>query len=386
MPSTQPTPFRAGTAALTTTVATVCPVFLVGGLSVQITGDLGITAAGLGLVVGLYFTASAIVSVYTGRLVERVGARTAGRAAIILSAVTLLGIATSTNLTTLTAWMVLSGPANSLGQLASNALLARRVPAHRQGLMFGVKQAAVPFSTTLAGIAVPVVALTLGWQWAFVLAAALALTALPVLPATPRATDSANTPAPGRAKPSTGLIVVTVAAALGATAANPLGSFIAEYGVDRGLSEATAGLTVTLGGFAGLIARISVGWLADRRTGGRLTMVAVMLATGAVGLALLAAPTVWTIPVGTAIGFALGWAWPGLLNFAISRRHPEAPAAATGITQTGVYLGGGLGPLAFGAIVELWSFPVAWMSMAVLMAIAAVTTVIGRQLLLRATP
>ena len=58
-----------------------------------------------------------------------------------------------------------------MGQLASNTSLSRQVPAGRQGLSFGVKQAAIPVSTLLAGAAVPVVALTVGWRWAFVLAA-----------------------------------------------------------------------------------------------------------------------------------------------------------------------------------------------------------------------
>ena len=57
------------------------------------------------------------------------------------------------------------------------------MPAHRQGLSFGVKQAAIPVSTLLAGAAVPTVALTVGWRWAFVAAAVAALTALALVPA-----------------------------------------------------------------------------------------------------------------------------------------------------------------------------------------------------------
>ncbi|WP_244615902.1 CynX/NimT family MFS transporter [Stackebrandtia albiflava] len=372
-------PQRAAAAAVSTTVATVCPVFLVGGLSVQMADELGFSAAGLGLAVALYFSSSALVSVWTGRLVERVGVRGTAVAAILLSAVSLAGIAASVHYLMLVAVLVLAGPANSLGQLSSNALLAKRVPAHRQGLLFGVKQAAVPASTTLAGISVPVVALTVGWRWAFVLAALLAAAALTVLPK--RVAAPATRP-PVRRRPSRALVVITVAGAFGATAANPLGSFIADYAVFRGVSEAAAGLTVTLGGLAGVSARIGVGWLADRRDGGRLTMIAVMLATGAAGLAMLATPVAWIIPVGTAVGFALGWAWPGLLNFAVTRTHPDAPAAATGVTQTGVYLGGAIGPLGFGALVDLSGYPVAWSAMAVLMVVGAVLMVIGRRMLL----
>ena len=53
------------------------------------------------------------------------------------------------------------------------------------------------------------------------------------------------------------------------------------------------------------------------------------------------------------LGFGFGWSWPGLMNFAVVRLHPQAPAAATSITQTGVYAGGCVGPLGLGAVAAL---------------------------------
>ncbi|MGH8793514.1 MAG: MFS transporter [Stackebrandtia sp.] len=376
-------PSRAGTAAVVTTVASVCPVFLVGGLSVQIAADLRFSAFQLGLAVALYFTAAAVSGVGCGFVVERLGARLSGRIAIAVAASALLGIAAAGSYTALALLLTAAGPANTLGQLAANALLSRRVPRRRQGLMFGVKQAAIPLSTTLAGASVPVVALTVGWRWAFVLAAVLAMAAWPTLPrihvetATRRSRAQAS-----RQRPSAALVAVAVAGAMGATAANPLGSFLADYAVTQGLSESAAGLNLTLGGVAGVAARVGVGWIADRRDGGRLVMVAIMLGSGAVGMAMLATGGAWLIPVGTAVGFALGWAWPGLVNFAISSLHPHAPAAATGVTQTGIALGGGLGPLAFGAIVETSGYTTAWLSTAGLMLASAVMMIVGRRMLL----
>src|SRR4029453_10793467 len=78
--------------------------------------------------------------------------------------------------------LTVGAAANALGQLASNSSLAQHVPARRQGLSFGVKQAAIPICTLLAGASVPIVALTLGWRWAFVLAAVLAVAAIPLVP------------------------------------------------------------------------------------------------------------------------------------------------------------------------------------------------------------
>ena len=84
-----------------------------------------------------------------------------------------------------------------LGQLASNLTLARYVPAHRLGLSFGIKQSAIPLATLLAGAAVPAVALTVGWRWAYVIGAALALARALVAPARQRAGREPHAGRPG---------------------------------------------------------------------------------------------------------------------------------------------------------------------------------------------
>ena len=47
------------------------------------------------------------------------------------------------------------------------------MPARRRGAAFGIKQAAAPLATLLAGLAIPVFALTLGWRAAFLAACLL---------------------------------------------------------------------------------------------------------------------------------------------------------------------------------------------------------------------
>src|SRR3954468_13734476 len=203
-------PLGAAVGALTTTIAVSVPVFLVGGLAVQISDELGFTPAGLGLAVSAYFGASALSSVPAGAVVERYGSRTVSRFAIGVAAAALLGIAVGAQaLWSLIAVLVLGAAANALGQLASNSSLAEHVPARRQGLSFGVKQAAIPVCTLLAGAAVPAVALTLGWRWAFVLAAALAVAAIPLVRGENDGHRRARGPAGDRA--TAALVVIGVA-------------------------------------------------------------------------------------------------------------------------------------------------------------------------------
>jgi MFS family permease len=383
-PGTAPAqPVRSAAGAVAVTIACVLPVFLVGGLAVQMSEDLGFSPAGLGLVVSVYFGVGALASVPSGKLTERLGPAVVARAGILLSAGTMLAVASvARSYPVLVGLLAVAGTANALGQLASNAALARHVPLHRQGLSFGVKQAAIPVSTLLAGLAVPAIALTAGWRWAFVAAAVVALAALPAVPPKEARPDRRAAPARG-GRATAALVVVGVAATLAAAAANALGTFVVDSAVDRGLAPGLAGLTLTLGSAVCVTARVGAGWLADRRSGGHVAVIAGMLVVGAAGLALLAVAGPVPLTVGVVLGFGLGWAWPGLMNFAVVRLHPQAPAAATSITQTGVYAGGCLGPLVLGTVADQAGYETMWVVAAASMLMAAALMLTGSRLLTR---
>ncbi|SIN30206.1 MFS transporter [Micromonospora cremea] len=376
-------PIRASAGAVLTTVACVLPVFLLGGLAVQMGADLGFSPAGLGLAVAVYFGVSALASVPSGRLVERYGPTVVARCGIVLAAGSMLAVAVlARSYPVLVGLLALSAAANALGQLASNAALAQHVPTRRQGLSFGVKQAAIPVSTLLAGAAVPTIALTAGWRWAFVAAAGAALTTLPAVPRQlPGRARRAGATRAGRA--TVALVVIGVAATLAAAAANALGTFLVDSAAARGLSPGLAGLTLTLGSAVCVAARVGAGWLADRRASGHIALIAAMLVVGAGGLGLLALTGAVPLVAGVVLGFGLGWAWPGLVNFAVVRLHPQAPAAATSITQTGVYAGGCLGPLSLGPLAAHLGYPTMWTTAAVSMLLAAALMLVGSRLLTR---
>lgn len=361
------------------------PVFLVGGLAVQIRAELDFSPAGLGLAVAVYFAVSALSSIPAGALVERYGPARTARAGILHATACLLAIALFAR--SYPALVVLLGAgagANALGQLAANATLAG-VPLRRQGLSFGLKQAAIPGATLLAGVSVPAVALTLGWRWAFVLAAAAAAAALALVRPSarePAARQGDTTHAPPRATGA--LAVIGLAVALGAGAAGSLGTFLVDSAVSQNISPAAAGGALTAGSVACVAGRVVGGWLADRyRAVGDVAAVAVQLTIGAGGLLLVAAPGTLALAAGVLLGFGFGWAFPGLVNFAVVRSHPHTPASATSITQTGVYAGGAAGPLAFGAGAAAGGYPAAWAGAAAVLLVAAGLMLVGRRLLHR---
>ena len=371
---------RAVTGAVTATTVTVLPVFLTGGLAVQISAELGFDPAGLGLAVALFFGVSALAALPAGWLVERFGSGPTSRAGVFGSAAVMLAVAAwAHSFPVLVGILLCSAWCNVLGQLSSNLTLARYVPAERLGLSFGIKQSAIPLATLIAGAAVPAVALTVGWRWAYVLGAGLALAALFIAPRDTAGRE--QTPATPGERATAALSVLGVAAGLGAASASALGIFLVTSAVDRGIDAGIAGLTLTLGSVVGLSIRLVNGWLADRRSGGNVTVVAVSLVVGAAGLILLAVPGTPALVIGTVLAFGLGWSWPGLLQYAVVRLNPSAPAAATSIVQVGVYGGGFGGPVGFGFIAAHTSFPTAWLAAATTMLVAAGLMVLGRRML-----
>jgi predicted MFS family arabinose efflux permease len=263
--------------------------------------------------------------------------------------------------------------------------VARCVPIDRHGFLFGVKHAAVPTATLLGGLAVPGVALTLGWRWAFIGGAFMALAAMT---AVPRTSDGyvVNPAASGRrriaGKPTDLklLVILALAVGLGIAGIDALASFIVSYSVEIGIAEGTAGLILAAGSAAGIIARLIAGWAIDRHRNADLTTVAAMLVAGAAGVAMLNLAGRIGLVAGGLLAFAGGWGWSGLFTFAIVKDHPEAPAAATAITQSGKLVGAAAGPALFGVIAESYSFRAAWWAtVAVLLTGAAMMLIIDQR-------
>lgn len=367
------------TAAMSVQVAAVIPLFLFGGLAVQIAAELGMGVSTIGWVTGLYFGVSAATTVPAGRLVDRFGALVTARVAVALSAAALLGIALAAyEPWALTLFLVLCAPANGLGQLASNVVLTTWAPVGRRGLLFGAKQASVPLCIMLGGLSVPAVALTLGWRWAFGFGAVLVLCAL--IPLAGLGKPEVRPRVQGARSFDGTLLLFAVATCLGASAATPIGSFLTTYTVDIGGSESYAGLVLTIGGIAGIIGRTGAGALGDRKRGSDFTVITLMLAGGAAGVATFLFELPWLMPLGAVAAYGLGWAWPGLMNHAVTKRYADAPALATSVTQTGIFLGGVFGPIGIGLIFEHAGWSAGWLTVVGCMAASALFIVLGSTL------
>jgi MFS family permease len=380
----RPLNYRPVLLAVAVATVGVLPAFLTGGLAVQIRSELDFGSAALGLGVAVFFVSASLASVVMGRVVERIGAHRAMRVSATGSAAALLGVALfAGSWAGLVACLVLGGLANAVAHPATHLSLARKVPANRQGFSFGIKQAAIPAATLLAGLAVPIIAVTFGWRWAFAGGAALALLLSFIVPAETLGGVRKIKEARAGDVPTAPLVLLALGIGLGSAAATPLGAFIVESSVAAGLRVETAGLMLALGSAVGIVVRVTFGRLADGMGGGSLRLVAAMLGVGVVGFALLANGSGGLIVPGTLLAFGAGWGWPGLFNFAVVRTNPNAPAAATGITQTGASGGAALGPLVFGVVVEAASYEAAWLLCGAIALVALVAILAGRAMILR---
>jgi predicted MFS family arabinose efflux permease len=224
----------------------------------------------------------------------------------------------------------------------------------------------VPAAAFLAGIAVPTIALTVGWRWAFRGAVLVALIAAATIPRheephlinPPSRTDTSKSGKP--ATPLRLLVILAVAVGLGTGGVDTVAAFIVSYSVDVGLGENAAGLLLAIGSLCGVAARVIAGWLIDRIRHADLTAVAAMIGTGAAGVILLNLGGRPGLIIGGLLAFVAGWGWAGLFTFAVVKDNPDAPAAASGITQTGKYIGAALGAPIFRTIADRVSFTAAW--------------------------
>lgn len=371
---------------LRVTTACVLPVFLLGGLAVQIRATLGLSISQVGIGVAVFFLLSAAAATPAGNLVEKTGARRGLHVASALSVAGLMGLAATPTYPWLLFFLGVGGIANAVGQVSSNLFLARQVPIDRQGFAFGLKQAAIPAATLLGGLAVPTVGLTVGWRWAFFGAAILALLQMSLIPSKENATATAHRNAPVDQSRMTmpSLIILAAAASLGAMSANALGAFFVDSSVTGGISEGAAGLLFAAGSAAGLIMRVWIGWMADRRSSGKLLAVSGLLLIGTFGYLMLATRAIILVLPAAILCFAGGWGWPGLFNLAVVSQNRFMPARATGITHTGAFTGGIFGPVLFGLIVEKTSYTVAWVVASGWASAAILGILLARRMILRA--
>ncbi len=349
-----------GAAAAALTVATL-PSFLIGAFAPAIKADIGFGDTGLGALFAAGYLVSAVALQFTGTFADRNGPTTTMRAGIVLAIIGALVMSSvATSYTLIVVAFMLNRASEAVIQPATNTLVAQAVPASQRGLSLGVKQSAIPLSTALAGLAVPLLGTSIGWQGAFVFVAILGVPSFFAVPTVPATTDvSRRSTAELWRTPD--LQLISLAGASAAASVVTVAGFLTTAAQDAGYTAGGSGLLLTLGGIVMIFSRLTWGWLADRFAFDRFFAVACAVGAGSVSFLLLAQGTKTSIALGTAVVFGIGWSWPGLLILGVLEKHPDNPGAATAILQTSIRLGALISPIAFGALAERRGFGAAWL-------------------------
>ena len=363
-------------AAVMATVSTVVPGFLIGALSVQVSAEMGVSEAAYGWGLGSFFGAAMVGSIMLGRLAQTIGPLNQMTLALLVSAAAQVALAaTAESFGAVIGLLVVAGLANAANQTSVNLALAQ-AQLSRLGFAVSIKQSGLPTATLLAGFAVPSLALTVGWRWAYVAGAALAMASLGVVRAAVGA--SPKRAAAAAPVPESSPRDLYLAAAVGtflAFSAGSLNAWGVGSGVDAGLGEGTAGLMLGLGAATGITMRLIGGWLSDTMRARPFLVAGVTALLGSAGMGLLALRSPPIHIAAMLLAFGGGWIWPVFTNYGIVRANPAAAGTATGVTQMGVYVGLFVAPLVTGWLIENSGYQAMWLVVAAAAVIGAVLSI-----------
>src|SRR5919202_5228085 len=151
-------------------------VFALGALGPLITDDLSLSRSLFGGLCTAMLAISAVVSPFSGHMVDLFGGRKAVLALFLIAAVTAAGIALAPSYPLMLGVAPLAGLAISLANPSTNKLLAENPGPSGQGVILGIKQSGVHIAGLLAGVILPVAAVNLGWRLPLFLCAVTLLT------------------------------------------------------------------------------------------------------------------------------------------------------------------------------------------------------------------
>lgn len=377
-----------GASGLTTLGA--IPPFLLGAQAVLMMRDLEFGAGALGVAVSVFFAVAALTTIAGAPVLERWSLRRGRIVAGVLITTGAFGIFFLVQRWgTLMVAMAILGAGNAACQAVSNRTVASLLPPHRRGLGFGLKQSAVPAAIMLGGLAVPTTTEVFGWRSTYLVLGAVGILVLVMALVRPGDGVPAAAAAPRRrgqrasvtrdTAPWGPLLLSGAAVMFASMAANFLGAYLASWAHDVGLTIGQAGILLAAGSAASVLMRVYIGFRADRRHGGNLSVVTAMIGAGALCLALiggLAEP--WAVIVFGLLAFALGWSWPGLMLYAVARVGRDAPTQASSVVQAGAFVGGAVGPALMGWVVFVVGFREAWWCAAGAFLVAGALTMLSR--------
>jgi MFS family permease len=285
---------------------------------------------------------------------------------------------------------------------AGSDILQRHAPAGRRSLVFSIKQAAAPLGGAVAGLIVPPLTTLYDWRIALAVGAALAAASTIVVQPWRQVLDVGRDPtrrmhlgallspaalaAPFRALGLSPILprLTYLAFSFAVVQGCLLGFYVTYLVADIGLALETAGVAFAVLQGTGVVARVCVGWVADRVGSAFATLSVLALGSAATALGTAAITPSWSFAAILGSGIASGFAatsWNGVYMGEVARMAPpgkigDATSGSTFLT----FIGYVLGPIAFSVVVEqTGSYRVAF-ALASLLPLSALVLLRGKRL------
>lgn len=341
-------------------------IMLIPALLPVLPGLLGVGFVELGVALAVFNIVSALVQAPLGFAVDHYGARKVLKAGLLLGSLSFLMLAVSPGYAVLLVAMALAGLANGVYHPADYALLVNGIEAGRLGRSFSIHTFAGFLGSAVTPAVFLGIAAVLGTQAALAAGAVVGIAAL-LLISVPRSgiyqvcghgnkSDAGLAAAPGRVRLLTPMIgVLTVLFILLNLSTSAIEKFsVAALVQGQGLTLAWANTALTAFLLSSAVGVLCGGALADRtRRHGLVAAMAFALAAALTTLVALGLVRDWAlVAVLGAIGLLTEVIAPSR-DMLVKAAAPRGAEGKTfGLVSTGFNIGGALGPIAFGWMLD----------------------------------
>ncbi|MFL6565844.1 MAG: MFS transporter [Burkholderiales bacterium] len=297
---------------------------------------LGVAPAAIGYFVTAAYLGSMIGTATAGGWVERFGPIRVSQAGMLLCGCG-LAIAASGALPAVLAGALLIGLGYGPATPASAVILARAAPPGMLALTFSIKQTGVPLGTAIAGAAVPILVLGLGWQGAALVVAVVCTSfGLVIAPLRKQYDSGRNRAAPASLHSAFAPVLLVLrepkimqlaatSFVYGGVQITLVAYLVAFLTESFALSLVLAGMVMAASQLSSVAGRVLWGIVADHLLSRRATLGLLGVGMGITALCALGASASWPLWGLFAFAFALGVTavgWNGVFLAELTRLAP----------------------------------------------------------------
>ena len=352
--------------------------------------EFALSRTQVGLYTTFFFSGAALLAIFAGRLVDRLGSRRGLVAGLFVLGASVLLYGLAPTYVVLLAFATLAGLGISIITPSINAGVLGRVPRGKRATFLGIMQSGIGVGGVAGASLLPALAVNVGWRSAVgMTGVATLLLAVVILVAYREGSDVKAAPsADGSLRDDLGALLRnpgllrtcclgTLYGSLGSSAVFHYTVFLSE---DIGVTVAFAGLGLAALHVGGMVGRPFWGWISDNAFGGDRPRTLLTLGLVIAGLFLVAgiAPykVVFPLPLTFTLSILLGlsaFSWIPVYFISVGEMAEAGrEGTATGLAMVFNRIGTVMAPPLFGLMADLTgSYQVGWLALGALALLVA---------------